>query len=76
MGKSSWYDTKFNLCLLIIFMIFMPSCIWLYDHIIIRWVMIIFICLGIIILLIKKKNVLKDIIKKKSIAPLMDTLER
>lgn len=63
MGFTKVYDTKFILSVIIICCLGMLVSLWLYDHTLIRYILLLLYAAGTVILAIKNRDYLKKLIK-------------
>lgn len=58
LGKRDWYDNRFNLLLLGLFLLLVPASTWLYGHASIRYAIIgIVACIGVAVSVWKRKQI-------------------
>lgn len=74
MGKTSWYDTKFNLAFLAVFLVLMLAMNILYKLPILRYSLIAAIIIGGIVLLISFREEIAYLIKERSAKKILDRL--
>jgi O-antigen/teichoic acid export membrane protein len=74
MKKEKWYNTGFNLLFIAFFVAFMFVCLVLYKFNIVRIILISCLVLVIIVFAIKERELIKQILKSKSLKPLKERL--
>lgn len=74
MGKLWWYDSRFNLTILVISLIFIPLLSIFYQNNAIRWCFIVAIIIFLIVFLIKRRKELLEAIKSRSIGNVLRVL--
>ena len=75
MGKAWWYDTKFNYTILLLSLVLIPIAELLYEATAARWGLIAAVFCATIVILIINRDIIKSIIKTRSLKPLMPMLK-
>lgn len=71
MDKSKWYSTGFNCGFVLFFLVYLGICCLLYEFNIVRYIAIGALFLAILVFMVKERNVLILVVKKKSIKPII-----
>lgn len=74
MKKDKWYDTLFNVVFILFFITYMFVCLILYKFSVIRFIMIAILVLFIIAFAVKEREMIKQIIKTRSLKPVKEKL--
>jgi O-antigen/teichoic acid export membrane protein len=72
LGKTSWYDTGFFIKIICVTFLSIAVALLLYQKNVIRYVMIVILCIGVLIVLTKYKRILFECIKKRDLSKLRE----
>lgn len=75
MGKSTWFDTRYNIAILTLSVLTIPVLYILYNHNVIRWMIILLIfCTGVFLAIRFRKEIM-SCVRKKTIRPIIEAFQ-